>query len=1651
MAESRNEKSDTQLSKCWIGDPKPESIEDKVSKSGRPSLVTKRAFPKAIVPVSSSTEAKNKVKIFEMLLKVFDLQSCYPQKLTLKEALEVRESVIDDSNICSNRKCFYIMVIKRILSFDCKCFLKLDSSAIEDIAHELRINKLALVKKGKVMPRINPLDGLITVLLCADNFLRQDLMYRLATCQIAVPLVLPDPMTGDLTLTLWSLRKIVKQWEDSKSHGHEVSIISYPTPVVSFVRFGKHKRSKSKLINIVMKNNSTNDTFFHYDCGGGSTPKFLTKGLIDMAWYIPSDGDHSLSEPVTFLNLHGDALKLEKQINFLRDVCLMHFVLLNAEGLEEPAHQEVLQTFSQSPGGVVLLQYEKSNKTDETDESDESSEIEVASNVQVVIDIDSNNEDEIKTEVWGKIKDCIERNWNRKAVPKTKYADVAQCCGIKVDEDDTECAEGISLAAEFENILKAVSTPKKLLVLQGAEYWHKIAQKEKETHRQRKGKLVDEHKKDIHDEISSIRRSQKSKVSGNSLIDAFLRTLSTKRNVRNYYLQRLKLLLHDFSCEKLLPLHIKYQRKKKTLEANVKEIEKHKKDLEKKVRQEEVEQYLKVRQEVVEKCKRELEQLGVEIMNASFGLEHLLREIGQMYEASTFFRSQKYNYLPGMVADLVIDGHPLELMDGDVAHVPKHWVLAVLKEVKKKLNDPFVVPLTILGLQSSGKSTLLNTLFGVNFSVSAGRCTRGAFMQLVPFHSSVRKNCYILLVDTEGLRAPQLDARETHHHDNQLATFVIGLAHYTVINIYGEVLADMNDILQTAVHAFLRMKEVKHLTTGVHFVHQNVTSKMAAGQNLDGRDKMKANLDKMTVVAAKEEEIEKEYTCFDDVLHFDSEKDVTYFPALWYGNPPMAPVNPKYSAEARKLQQCLIQHTKSCTQLVLSHFTKYLKSLWDAILQENFIFSFKNTLEMAVFSILDYERSKWFWKFREEVMKREDKFETEIHAITRVDGSAEKKYEAARVEVMDTVSVTYIEIRKEVERFFKEHAEREILVNWQAETERLLESLHDELSLHAKQYCEQMWNNIKAKQKVNKIKHSHQKVISVKVKELISHLDRQKRLLSEHELKIKFEEQWEEWIKPLNAQTSTMPKPHNIELEMQEALKDHFKMQLPTLIKKITPSEEGKSLQSWGRSLHLQLDEKHIKRLSLLSKASKVASGLTFGLVGKDEKWRPLAEEETKHHLGEVEKYLREKENKDFNPSFTTKIIILLQEKVEIFKSDMFEFTLEYRMDLTLTACGYALEKFQQMAQRYRDENDPVKCLEREKPQYFNDFCDQYSKTAKEVIAARQCCEFIESAIKKRVMKSLCLTVVQKMKGDEVNSFLLTKRTLIKQVLICISSDLKKGKFDTCSKYLRHPMETLQEYVKIFTESYCDEGYPRSRLTKYAEELLMSNMEFVRKSLNEMNDRHQPLKAFIEKLTMKLSRHLIIDGRIRCELGGKGNIKNFTDELYERFRIMEENLKQKFVLRAKDMEKWDEKPYDMIFERVSGCKEMCPFCHEPCNNTYANHSGDHTIDLHRPNCLGGWRHRGTNKMCLKNCSECVANDFYFYPSANSDEKYPYRQCERVYPRWHIKEGLSTEASLYWKYVVFHFKSQLAWLYNMKEDDVPKHWEGLELTQAIEAL
>ena len=179
--------------------------------------------------------------------------------------------------------------------------------------------------------------------------------------------------------------------------------------------------------------------------------------------------------------------------------------------------------------------------------------------------------------------------------------------------------------------------------------------------------------------------------------------------------------------------------------------------------------------------KKALRDLRNDLVTVSFGLEHIVREFGQLFEAVECYLRVKSNQLPKehedilelpkIIADLMLQGIPFEIMDGDTSFIPTIWVRAVFEEMKKSIGDKKLFVVSVVGTQSSGKSTLLNTMFGLKFAVSAGRCTKGLYCVMIPVD---KQNVgvdydYIVVIDTEGLRAPELeDAGQKH--DNELAT-----------------------------------------------------------------------------------------------------------------------------------------------------------------------------------------------------------------------------------------------------------------------------------------------------------------------------------------------------------------------------------------------------------------------------------------------------------------------------------------------------------------------------------------------------------------------------------------------------------------------------------------------------------------------------------------------------------------------------------------------------------------------------------------------------------------------------------------------------------------------------------------------------------------
>ena len=1047
--------------------------------------------------------------------KQLDLCKHYPGKLGVQDALCIRQMPIELSLQRSpyppKLSQLPYLILHKIMSYDCRSRSDLmpnikseSSDESDDDSSESRSDtesdvdsdqspKAAFLEaitlgddtSSQSDQRFHPVDSLLALILCSDDFLRQDLFSRLAKCQLAVPFLIPDPFTKQLILPLWALRSIIKDWkcllnpDSGEIKEHSCPIISYNMPIVSFIRFGKlgQRASKSELLNEVISGYdqlSHYDHFFHRDCPGGNAELLIGDGLVDMCWYLPAGKkSDKFTCPVTFLNLHGDARQYLEQTKILSQLSSMCFLFVNEKVPELDVEiKECLKYFSSSRGGLTILKFDVGSNKESWKKVIRKSH---------VIELEAQTKSEIKIAIQKRVEKKL-AVCDSHTLEECSTNGVIRGTGVFIDESVDDCTLALSLANDLTCICEEIETgstiKEAMLPLQSETLWQAWAAKDKERYRQnyRGTKTVIKYREIIDRERDNIRKEQLRCVKRLSpVMKSFIVSLLKlggpfNKTVRNYYLSCLRRYLDNVSREKISQLQHSYQAAKRSSASIKKRKSKH---------------------------KSEIDSINKEIVKTSFGLEHLLRELGQVYEAA--LQSSEYgeelSHLPKAVAQLLCDGYPVELMDGDAAHVPLKWISAVLNEAQRLLGDPKVFVLSVLGLQSTGKSTMLNTVFGLQFNVSAGRCTRGAFMQLIPLDEELKRKSkcgYILIVDTEGLRAPQF-IDQSQKHDNELATFVIGLADMTLINLKSELPADIEDILQTSVHAFLRMKEVE-LQSRCQFIHQNTEDSIKLAID---RCTFTTKLDEFTVNAAKEEKCDGKYTVFNDVIKFNDQRDVHHFPGLWKGDPPMAHVNLGYSTTAQALKYQITQILLDLSFRIqkLSWFQEKLKHIWTALLKENFVFSFKNTLEIAAYNSLEDEYSKWDRKFHEDMLKWEQQVE---HDINKADEQTlTKLIQEKRAELKVFVSEKlYNPLKSEMDNFFKSCKNREITAQWKARFELRLSTLSRDLTEHADTCCERLGKNREAIIKFETERKSYAAIVITNgVPELISKLQNEREKL----------------------------------------------------------------------------------------------------------------------------------------------------------------------------------------------------------------------------------------------------------------------------------------------------------------------------------------------------------------------------------------------------------------------------------------------------------------------------------------------------------------------------------------------------------------------------
>ncbi|XP_035283511.1 interferon-induced very large GTPase 1-like [Anguilla anguilla] len=338
--------------------------------------------------------------------------------------------------------------------------------------------KWAVCAQSCTETQIHPMDVHMAVFHCANDFLRQYIVKKLSTCQFAISFLVHDPCPEEVECPFWILQYISKSWQsntnstaDSPRKYKSRKMSCTPVPVVSFIRLGESNYNfKSQILNGVISK-QRHSVFLHRHCRRSTKDSLLMNGVVEIAWYCPGGKEDDIFDGcVAFLNLHGDAGKHQKQLEFLQAVSTVNVLLLSEHPLDE-AEKAISQKLSKSPvplicmfSGKELIQQSK-NPT------------------KVRLAAKNRNHAEFTEELILSIRQCIGENKQTTSIDMCRQVAIQQ--QFKVNEIHKTYQEGYEQAQTLISLLKeenSFTLKEKLSPLQG-DLWHEWCRKNKEQYR----------------------------------------------------------------------------------------------------------------------------------------------------------------------------------------------------------------------------------------------------------------------------------------------------------------------------------------------------------------------------------------------------------------------------------------------------------------------------------------------------------------------------------------------------------------------------------------------------------------------------------------------------------------------------------------------------------------------------------------------------------------------------------------------------------------------------------------------------------------------------------------------------------------------------------------------------------------------------------------------------------------------------------------------------------------------------------------------------------------------------------------------------------------------------------------------------------------
>ena len=983
----------------------------------------------------------------------------------------------------------------------------------------------------------------------------------------------------------------------------------------------------------------------------------------------------------------------------------------------------------------------------------------------------------------------------------------------------------------------------------------------------------------------------------------------------------------------------------------------------------------------------------------SVGIENVWRELIHSYESAPL----QNEHLPGMAAQYLMDGFVLELLDGDTGILCTKWTNALFQALQKKLDKLVgkkvkVFVLSIMGTQSTGKSTLLNIMFGCRMRVSAGQCTKGVYIQLIKSEFNKRYD-YVLILDTEGLRAPEFFGENwSIWNDNRMATLSVLSADATIVTAVNEDDIAIREVIPIVLLAHKRSKlaeESGRQPTKLFFAYNRVDT-----TNLSKFLENRQSLHRALRDAEKEMADFGRQDCKSFLTSFntsddESKSDIKYFGLLNKGgSPPDDIPDFEFGRKVASFRQYIEDQTSSRNSQTLVEWNEHIQLVYSCLESTNFELSFRSAMEHKAFN--EYEKKQ------DEIKKSVAK--AFCNAFSEVEGEIMK----SDVDRNNVVELKYYfnMIDSHVQPIVTESSKR---------VEEILEqNKYDLFREGGKQAFRNFVETLK-EDKYEKIKIT----CNGRFKYDIEKQEYQERICSE-----------------LQRAVEQDPTIRDDDLKQDEIFDRIFSDQL----KKCEIAYPGVNVreqvenvyarhQRTAQNHYMHKDEKHMweKIKRTVKSGARALTSIIESVTGKT--WINHSREgaELLKLEGEISEIIFHE--KSFDSGVVHKVLHITNETTK-------KLNAHDASEWNHCIKEVVISRLEEVHKTWEDKHSIPARLKAEKKVLKHNF---KNVICKEIFGKDRAIQQISDGLIHAMiygfidyLSSKVLIAVQDM-GWVVDSKILQAHVDLKYLHLSKAGN-EYELIDKLKNSGDFYEETVLEKISEFVEMYEREEW-KNLVEKTRVAVEHSGFEASRMTSDGYNKMKDVLK---KELDPKILKHL--PEFTTWDDGLNDDLNRPEDPVNANFLEIKDAIEEHIIGTVQpwlDTDECSEEVYRLLSENHNPgarprCTAVCPRCRLPCNKSIG-HYGEvsrHNCD-HQPGGLVGIGWYKSNKLAGFSCAESVSRGHYMvYP----DKEVPYAEFDKQFPEWMLPSEASATSRVR-KYLLQRHNKAIAQYYNRNEPDV----------------